>query len=139
LGKDVIVVAPPLHESDVAGSWFNEDLFAAVRQVVRLLSMPSNWDSYGAKPIDRQKAVSALYFLWIAIVNGAPMPAIIPTSDGGIQLEWHRRGVDLEIRVISGTSLEVFFEDLATGETREGEIGADLAPLKHFLDRVTDS
>lgn len=114
-----------------------EDLLTAVRHMVRLLSMPPGWDSYGGKPIDRQKATAALALVGTAIEKGAPMPAIVPTSDGSVQLEWHRRGVDLEIRATSETSFEVFFEDLATGETSEVEIGTDLAPLRAFLDRVT--
>lgn len=134
--QDVVVEAMPLHESAV-GSQFTGDFAAAARQLARLLAMPPDWDSYGASPIDRQKAGAALYLVWIAIVSGAPVPAIVPTSDGGIQLEWHRRGVDLEIRVISGASFEVFFEELATGKVCEGEIGTDLAPLLDFLERVT--
>lgn len=136
-GANVVLAAAPLHEGDVAGSRLNGELLAAVRQLARLLSMPSDWDSYGAKPIDRQIAIAALNLVGIVVVNGAPLPALIPTSDGGIQLEWHRCGVDLEIRVISGMSLGVFLEDLATGEIREEEIGADLTPLRSFLDRVS--
>lgn len=137
-GEGVVVVAPPLHES-AAGSRVTEDYVASARHVARLLLLPANWDSYGAEPIDWHRAAAALSLLWIAIVNGAPLPAIVPTSDGSIQLEWHRCGVDLEIRAISGTSFEVFFVDLATGQTSEGEIEVDLAPLRSLLARVTSS
>lgn len=137
IGEDIVVEPVTLQESDV-GSTFNKDLAEAARQLAKLLSMPPDWDSYGAYPIDRHKAAAALDLVWIAIESGAPVPAIVPTSDGGIQLEWHRRGVDLEIRVISGASFEVYFEDLSTGRICEGEIGSDLAPLRDFLERVSD-
>jgi len=135
-GEGIVAAASPLYES-VSGSEFNEEFLAAARNVGRLLRMPPNWDSYGAKTIDRQRAETALYLIWVAIASGVPAPAIIPTSNGGIQLEWHRCGMDLEIQVASGTSLEVFFENLATGETYEREIGDDLTPLRFFLDHVS--
>lgn len=115
-----------------------EDLLNAMQQIWQLLSMPPGWDSYGGKPIDRQKANAALGLVGIALENGAPMPAIVPTSDGSVQLEWHRRGVDLEIRATSGTSFQLYFEDLATDETCEVEIGTDAVALRAFLARVTD-
>lgn len=136
-GEGIVVAVQP-HPS-TAGNRVNDDLLTAAKHIARLLHMPPNWDSYGAKAIDRHRAVTAFYLLWIAIANGAPMPALIPTSDGGIQLEWHRCGADLELRVISETALEVFFEDLATGKMYEGEIEVevDLASLRLFLDRVS--
>lgn len=135
-GEDVISSAPPLHESYAAGSQFNEIFFATVRRMTQLLALPPGWDSYGAKAIDRHRALAALYLVWLAVVNGASAPVIVPTSDGGIQLEWHRRGADLEIKVVSEALLQVFFEDLATGESFEDEIGVDWTPLRVFLGRV---
>jgi hypothetical protein len=114
-----------------------ESLLAARRKMEALLALAPGWDSYSATAIERDRAIAALGLIWLAIANGAPMPAIVPTSDGGIQLEWHRRGVDLEIRVISETSFEVYFEDLSKQETQELEIAVDFSPLKVFLDRVT--
>jgi hypothetical protein len=135
-GEGFVVVASSVYES-VSGSGFNEEFLAAARHVKRLLRLLPNWDSYGAKTIDRQRAETAIYLLWVAIASGVPTPAIVPTSDGGIQLEWHRCGVDLEIQVTSGTSLEVFFENISTGETYEDEIGVDLTPLRFLLNRVS--
>jgi len=133
-----IVIDIPLHESDAPAIRLNDDFIEAERAIAALLKMPAGWDSYGAKPIDRQRAAAALYVVWMSIAAGAPPPAIVPTSDGGIQLEWHRCGVDLEIRAPAGTLLEVSFEDLESGEFYESEmIGADWAPLKSFFDRVS--
>jgi hypothetical protein len=133
-----IVIDIPLHESDAPAIRLNDDFIEAERAIAALLKMPAGWDSYGAKPIDRHRAAAALYVVWMSIASGAPPPAIVPTSDGGIQLEWHRCGVDLEVRTAAGTLLEVSFEDLESGEMREGEmIGADWAPLKPFFDRVS--
>jgi len=101
-----------------------------------LLALPSDWDSYGARPIDRRKVEAARQLLVTLLVNDAPMPAIVPTSDGGIQLEWHRCGANLEVKAVSERSFEVFFEDLATEQVWEGAIQEDLMPLRAFLDRL---
>ncbi|HEX3130798.1 MAG TPA: hypothetical protein VH394_25915 [Thermoanaerobaculia bacterium] len=133
-----IVIDIPLHESDAPAIRLNDAFKEAERVIAGLLKMPAGWDSYGAKPIDRQRAAAARYVVWMSIASGAPPPAIVPTSDGGIQLEWHRCGVDLEIRAVAETLLEISFEDLESGEIYEDEmIGADWAPLKSFFDRVS--
>lgn len=129
-------VAESQYGSSLSESPPTEAFLASVRKIVRLLSFAPGWDSYNARAIDRQRAVAALSMVWLALVNGAPTPAIVPTSDGGIQLEWHRQGVDLEIRVISEVACEVYFEDLFSGETYGGEVGADFTPLKALLRRV---
>jgi len=50
-----------------------------------------------------------------------PLPALVPTTARGVQLEWHTRGIDLEITVESLSSVGVYFEDHRTGETYEEE------------------
>lgn len=57
---------------------------------LELLELKPNWDSYHAKEIDVQSAINADMFL-NKHVN------IIPTVSGGIQLEWHVHGLDIEI------------------------------------------
>lgn len=36
-------------------------------------------------------------------------PSIVPTHRGGLQAEWHRKGVDLEIEVFEDGQVEYFF------------------------------
>lgn len=55
-----------------------------------LLDLKKNWNSYGAPPIDVETAIAADMFL-NKHVN------IVPTAKGGIQLEWHVNGLDIEI------------------------------------------
>ena len=53
----------------------------------RLLALKPNWDSYGAPRISRDAISTIEHF------------AAVPCSDGGIQLEIHRDGFDIEIVV----------------------------------------
>ena len=69
---------------------------AALRRAVHLLALPENWDSYGAPKIT-SSAVDAALRLRAAL---ATEPAMVPTSKGGVQLEWHDRGFDVELELL---------------------------------------
>jgi hypothetical protein len=68
--------------------------------------------------------------------SGTPKPSVVPTSRGGIQLEWHRAGVDLEIEIESPDRVNVFFEDDREGTEEEITLTDDLQPLKRLLERL---
>lgn len=61
-----------------------------------VLALPPNWDSYGSRTPQVPAALEALNFLLRVMGPNTPLPAVVPLSDGGIQLEWHRRGLDVE-------------------------------------------
>jgi len=99
-------------------------------------SLEEGWDSYGARPVDPQCAVAAVDFLLTMLDATTPTPSIVPTKRGGIQLEWHRAGADLEIEIESPARLHVFFEDQQTGEESEATLAGNLGPLVPLLERV---
>ncbi len=76
--------------------------------IAKLESMPteSGWDSYGGSPTtDAAKDVARIML--------AP-PCIVPTNSGGIQLEWHQGGWDIEIVIeADGTLSESWSEKRA--------------------------
>ena len=102
----------------------------------QLLQLASNWDSYRARPLDPRAALAAFELLLNIMRPGAPMPSVVPTPRGTVQIEWHINGVDLEIDVRSATSALASFEDLRSGETWEKEILYDLRPLTAAMRRL---
>lgn len=46
-----------------------------------------------------QALVGAITVLRDAMTADTIPPAVVPTADGGLQLEWHTKGVDLEVYV----------------------------------------
>jgi hypothetical protein len=59
------------------------------------------------------------------------VPQIIPTVEGGVQLEWHRDGFDLEIEITCTGEIYADYED-ESGQAWEGEyaeVGADVAKV----------
>jgi hypothetical protein len=62
-----------------------------------LRSLPPNWDSYGAEPMNTSVAGLGISLLAaLALIDVAP-PQAFPTADGGLSLEWHRANLDFVI------------------------------------------
>ena len=80
------------------------------RKLAGLLDLPRNWDSYNAPPIESQAIGRVLHILEEAIDLDMPRPAVVPTVKGGVQLEWHTNGLDLEIEIEPDSGGSIFYE-----------------------------
>ncbi len=100
------------------GGWFEPTANA----IVRLLELQQGWDSYGAAQVDQSLANATLKLLVDVLGDDMPVPSVVPTSAGGIQVEWHIAGIDLEIETLSRHRFAVYFEDARTGEEWDDEI-----------------
>lgn len=69
----------------------------AMKRIMRVLCLPFDWDSQGSDAPPPATAAEALSFLGRVLAPNAVPPAVVPLSGGGIQLEWHRHGADVEI------------------------------------------
>lgn len=77
----------------------------------RLLALKKNWDSYGGQAI-RRKAVDAAIRIRAAV---ATEPSFVPMSNGGVQVEWHRQGFDIELEVSPDGTLQCDSADAPEG------------------------
>ncbi len=102
-----------------------------------LLALPPNWDSYGAKPVDPSCVWDAFRLLRGVLQDDSPAPAIVPTKRGGIQAEWHLRGVDLEIEVLSPGKYRISAEDSTTGDTWDEEVTERPDQLADWVSRLS--
>jgi hypothetical protein len=66
-----------------------ERLEAWSQRFEQLLNLPKDWDSYGADPLDTPTVERAKQFM--------ERVSVVPCVDGGVQLEWHTHGLDMEI------------------------------------------
>jgi hypothetical protein len=109
-----------------AAAWFHD----AVGRLENLASLAPDWDSYGAKAVAANMALAAVKFLAevAAVAPSVHGPSIVPLSDGGIQVEWHRGGIDLEVA----------FSDDEPGVSRVDHTNEDRAerPLNDALSEV---
>ncbi len=64
------------------------------------------------------------------------LPFVVPTSGGGIQFEWHTRGIDLEVEVVQPGRIVALFADSRTGEEWEEET-KDFSLLREALQKIS--
>jgi hypothetical protein len=107
---------------------------SVVESVQALRRLPENWDSYGARPLATKSIENLMYLLWQGIQLDVTAPSVVPTVRGGIQLEWHQQGIDLEIEIPPSGRLLVSYEDIETGRDWEGEINLWDNVLPSFLE-----
>lgn len=102
-----------------AAPWFR----TAVTRLEYLAKLDPDWDSYGAKPIQTDKAISTVAFLAdvAATTPNIASPSIVPLPDGGVQVEWHCGGIDLEV-AFSDEEPGVYLVDRTSDETVESPL-----------------
>lgn len=81
------------------------DLLAKVDEFGRL---PSGWDGRNSPGIGGEVlAVARQLLVRAAASDEMPRPHVAPVPGGGVQVEWHLKGVELELEVLP--SLEVSY------------------------------
>ena len=108
----------------------------------QLLTLPRDWDSYGGRAVDPACAWAAWQLLLLLMGEDSPVPSLVPTSRGGVQIEWHAQGIDLEIEVVTAQQFYVSFEDAQTAEAWEKEMtdaAHELPPWVARLSRPSQS
>lgn len=83
----------------------------AMGRFAEILALGQDWDSYGAQPINHAVVEAACWFLLSKTEEKTPEPSIVPMNNGGVQLEWHEKGIDLEIAIRVPGLWEICFED----------------------------
>jgi hypothetical protein len=100
--------------------------------VADLLTLAPGWDSYSAPAIDGRSARRAINIIVEFMRPGMPVPHVVPTVHGGIQLEWHDDGIDIEIYIDNKTDVDVLVE--YEKGTIQMPLGGNEDKLHIFLD-----
>jgi hypothetical protein len=111
-------------------------LVDTIARLNHLLTLESGWDGEQAEEISLDAAARAVDLVVRAAALSTPAPAIIPSPDGNVQIEWHLGGLDIEIVAQPRSVYEVLFEDQQTSDDWEAEGSLRSAPLHAALMRV---
>ncbi len=79
--------------------------------LLKYVKMQPGWDSYGAPRIGRDTGMFALSILNDVMRTRTPIPQVVPSGAGGVQIEWHQKGVDLELHITAPYECELWFQD----------------------------
>lgn len=96
-------------------------------RLVELHELPADWDHHGAEPVDVNDIGAALGVLNQIMAPDTPPPAIVPISGGGLQMEWHRAGLDVEIVIGLDQEDGLYFCEVNSGLEWEGPTVAGFA------------
>jgi hypothetical protein len=102
----------------------------------RLAQLAPNWDSYGAMPLNPKTVRRSFDLLPGLFTEDVPAPSVVPTRDGGVQFEWHCRGIDLEIKVPPAKPISYVIVDTHSGAEIEGEGKLDLQRIHALFAHV---
>jgi hypothetical protein len=118
--------------------WVSKPQISTILQIYALRALPPGWNSYGARPIRHDVISCVADWMLVLLKPSTPAPAVVPRVQGGLQLEWHRSGVDLEIYVDSPEQISFSTEEVASGESEEGILPRDANLLDRWISRITD-
>jgi len=74
-------------------------LYPAIAEMNELTKLEYDWDSYGADPISEKCLLDMLHILLEKHYPDGPCFQFVPTPSGGVQAEYHDKGVDFEFEV----------------------------------------
>jgi hypothetical protein len=104
--------------------------FEVQTQLLKYIQMKQGWNGYSAPAPNKDTAEFALVILNKIMRSLTPIPHVVPSSSGGIQLEWHEKDVDLELHVSAPYEFEMWFRDHRQKQPPISlELSSDFAPL----------
>lgn len=119
-----------------------DKLVRSLGKLVRFRSLDEAWDGRQGKPLSPEAALVAVRVLIDVAAVERPTPQLVPLPSGGVQVEWHVGGNDLEIEVDAKGDLHV----LAVTPTDEVAIDREVSPVffdsamidvRRFLNRMS--
>lgn len=113
-------------------AWFDP----LMQGFVDLLTLPPNWNTYGSGQIDPNVIHEAMNLVAGLLGPSAPAPRVMPLSSGGLQIEWRRKGIELEIVFERGEQAFFYYRNRATGEESEHTLPLESALLKSVIEKL---
>jgi hypothetical protein len=100
---------------------------------VDLLTLPPNWDSYAAEAVDQKVVHGAMNTINGLLGPTSPAPRVVPLSNGGLQLEWHRQGVDLEVVFDRAEEPFFYYRNRVNGDESEHSLSENAGFLRSII------
>lgn len=94
-------------------------LWTSLHSLKQLSTLKKDWDSYGSERISAVSIVEALRTLVDVLPKEGSAPAFVPASGGGIQLEWHDGGFDIEVQIASNGKASAYVRNVDNDVVRE--------------------
>jgi len=129
--SDSDIVVPKLEGGRSEPPTWLED---ARRELRDLVMLETGWDSYGALAVEPTTIdrANALIKRIAAEAYFAPQPTIVPSTEGGVRLQWTRGGTYILVQVDAESPPTLYYEQ-TEGTSWEGTLGEEPKPLIKLL------
>lgn len=87
-----------------------------------ILRLEDGWAGPGSVAPTAQVVLRALEALNELAVRSLLRPQLLPTVDGGVQFEWHVRGLDVELSFLPWGESDVYIYHQESGEEQAGDL-----------------
>lgn len=110
-------------------AWFDP----LMQGFIDLLTLPPDWNSYGSGQINPKLVHEAMNFVAGLLGAGSPPPRVVPLSSGGLQVEWHRKGIDLEVVFDRDAQPAFEYRDRVNGQESEHALPEEIGLLRSMI------
>jgi hypothetical protein len=110
---------------------------SVTRQLEAVSFLGEDWDGFGAGPIRRDVIKFATHVFEQIMLPNTPAPHVTPMSHGGLMLEWHEHGIELEIEIEKPGHMWVSFEDSLENIDEEGPVSNNLRKFIMPIEKLT--
>ncbi len=107
-----------------------------VDRLKELAELRKGWDSYNAEPLNPRAVRRTLQLLPALSPFDPGDPTVVPTFNGGVQLEWHDKTGDVEISIPPSGPIEYLVSDAQVGNDYEWQGSLDFAMLGVAFDKM---
>jgi hypothetical protein len=109
---------------------------SALSAIEDLARLSDGWDSYGARPISVDSIVRFFDVMNDLLLQFERLqPNLVPTAAGGIQVEFHAPGEEMELS-ITPEKMTVFYQNEARGVSWEGDFNEHRVEVHEVLERM---
>ena len=112
-------------------------LMPVFERMAELVALPRGWDSRDASPVTDTALRRTIEFLLEYVADGVDRPVVVPTVCGGLQLEWHNNGVDVEVEVAQDGHVSWLAEDRSSDEPVEVGLAGNEGWIRDWLKRAS--
>jgi hypothetical protein len=113
--------------------WWAPEVEARLQQ---LATLDDDWNSHGAVRPQPESMLLAVRIIAALVGSeaGRPLPQIVPTRHGGLQLEWHLPGGEVEITTDPGDAVWAYVT--TNGANADGPLTEQEANVVQILNQA---
>jgi hypothetical protein len=110
-----------------------------VDRLSELMHLQAGWDGHRARPLSRENAVFALSILSAVMDQSMPVPSLVPTVGGSVQIEWHTLKGDVELRIHRPNSVHAWFSSVDDDQEPEVDLTWDFKIVSAWLNDIKEA